>query len=236
MEPLALIVVVEDSFGGLHRWPSLSMEVAVGRADGANRWHWWQRWQSLSTMVVFDGDGDGIEPAAPIVDIDGGVGGLCQQRSSWTKAAVGWIWRWPCPCVDGTDPTFFGKPVFVSNGRPQWRRWGDGANGSDHRHWPRQWQSLLAAAAVNSSGSNGGLHQRWSSLMEVAVGWSHRYGADRCHWWQRQKCHHCHSHQLPLQTTMTTITALDEKQRPMDSGGRCRQLYRRIDGDCQRRR
>jgi hypothetical protein len=38
------------------------------------------------------------------------------------------------PCVDGADPTFFGKPVFVNNGRHQWRRWWDGADGSNHRH------------------------------------------------------------------------------------------------------
>ena len=40
-----------------------------------------------------------MEPTAPIVIIDGGVGGLCQQRSSSTEAAVGWIQRWSCPVL-----------------------------------------------------------------------------------------------------------------------------------------
>ena len=74
------------------------------------------------------------------------------------------------PCLDGADPRFFGKPVLVNDGRRQWRRWWDGADGSDHRHWPRQWQSLLAAAAVDSVGGDGGLRQRWLSLTEAAVG------------------------------------------------------------------
>ena len=40
-----------------------------------------------------------MEPTAPIAVIDGSVGGLCQQRSSSTEAAVGWIRQWPCPVL-----------------------------------------------------------------------------------------------------------------------------------------
>ena len=40
-----------------------------------------------------------MEPMAPIIIVDGGVGGLCQRRSSSTEAAVGWIQRWPCPAL-----------------------------------------------------------------------------------------------------------------------------------------
>ena len=36
-----------------------------------------RRW-SLSTAVVFDGGGGGMELRALIVVVDGGVGGLCQ--------------------------------------------------------------------------------------------------------------------------------------------------------------
>jgi hypothetical protein len=32
-----------------------------------------------------------MEPMALIVVVDGGVGSLCQQQSSSTEAAVGWI-------------------------------------------------------------------------------------------------------------------------------------------------
>ena len=41
-------------------------------------------------MVVFDGGSGGMEPTAPIIIVDGGVGSLL------TEAAVGWIRRWPC--------------------------------------------------------------------------------------------------------------------------------------------
>ena len=34
-----------------------------------------------------------MELTAPIVVVDGGVGGLCQQRLSPTEAAVGWSQR-----------------------------------------------------------------------------------------------------------------------------------------------
>jgi hypothetical protein len=40
-----------------------------------------------------------MEPAAPIVVVDGGIDSLCQQRSLSTEAAVGWIQWWPCPVV-----------------------------------------------------------------------------------------------------------------------------------------
>ena len=38
-----------------------------------------------------------MEPTALIIVVDGGVGGLYQQQSSSTEAAVGWIQQWPCP-------------------------------------------------------------------------------------------------------------------------------------------
>ena len=40
-----------------------------------------------------------MEPMAPIIIVDGSVGGLCQRRSSSTEAAVGWIRQWPCPAL-----------------------------------------------------------------------------------------------------------------------------------------
>ncbi len=98
-----------------------------------------------------------MELTVPIVVIDGDVGSLHRRRSSSAEAAMGWsqrrrIWQSlsmtinvngggggidpmvALPCIDGTDPTFFGKPVFVDKGRCQWRRQWDGADGSDHRH------------------------------------------------------------------------------------------------------
>ncbi len=104
-----------------------------------------------------------MEPTAPIIVVDGGVGGLCQRQLSSMEAVVGWSrrrqslsltaalavfvndnrhpWRrrWDgltmaFPCVDGSNPMFFGKPVFIDDGCHQWRRQWDGAVGSDHRH------------------------------------------------------------------------------------------------------
>ena len=49
--------------------------------------------------VIVDGGGGGMEPMAPIVVVDGGIGSLHQQRLSLTEAAVGWIQRGPCPAV-----------------------------------------------------------------------------------------------------------------------------------------
>jgi hypothetical protein len=50
-------------------------------------------WSLLVTVVVYGGGG-GIEPTAPIVVVDSGIGGLCQQWLSLTEAAVGWSqWR-----------------------------------------------------------------------------------------------------------------------------------------------
>ena len=42
-------------------------------------------------MVVVDGGGSGMNPMVAL------------------------------PCVDGTNPTFIGKPVFVDDDRRQWR-------------------------------------------------------------------------------------------------------------------
>ncbi len=36
------------------------------------------------------------------------------------------------PCVDGADPTFFGKLVFVDDGCHQWKQQLDGPDGSNH--------------------------------------------------------------------------------------------------------
>ena len=48
------------------------------------------------------------------------------------------------PCGDGTDPAFVCKPVFGDDGRLQWRRRWDGADGSDKM--PSLPQPLTAAA------------------------------------------------------------------------------------------
>ena len=40
-----------------------------------------------------------MEPTVPIVIVDGGVGGLCQQRLLSMEALVGWIQWWPCPAL-----------------------------------------------------------------------------------------------------------------------------------------
>jgi hypothetical protein len=40
-----------------------------------------------------------MEPTAPILIVDRGVGSLCQPGSLWMEALVGWIQRWPCPAV-----------------------------------------------------------------------------------------------------------------------------------------
>ncbi len=40
-----------------------------------------------------------MEPMALIIVVDGGVGGLRQQRLSSMEVAVGWIQRWPCPVL-----------------------------------------------------------------------------------------------------------------------------------------
>ncbi len=45
--------------------------------------------RSLCTAVVLYGGGGGMEPSALIVVVEGGVGGLCRQLSSWMKATVG---------------------------------------------------------------------------------------------------------------------------------------------------
>jgi hypothetical protein len=37
--------------------------------------------------------GSGMEPTAPIIVVDSGIGGLCQQWLSSTEAAVGWSQR-----------------------------------------------------------------------------------------------------------------------------------------------
>ena len=39
MEPSALIIIIDGSVGGLRQRRSLSMEAAVGGADGADRCH-----------------------------------------------------------------------------------------------------------------------------------------------------------------------------------------------------
>ncbi len=50
-------------------------------------------------MVIVDGGNGGMEPLAPIVIIDGGIGSLGQQRLLSTEVAVRWIQRWLCPAV-----------------------------------------------------------------------------------------------------------------------------------------
>ena len=40
-----------------------------------------------------------MEPTAPIIVVDGGIGGLCQQRLLATEAALRWIRQWPCPAL-----------------------------------------------------------------------------------------------------------------------------------------
>jgi hypothetical protein len=44
-------------------------------------------------MIVIDGGGGGMDPTVAL------------------------------PCIDGTNPMFFGKPVFVNDGHRQWRHW-----------------------------------------------------------------------------------------------------------------
>ena len=46
--------------------------------------------RSLSMMVVVYEGGSGMELMAPIMVVDGGVGGLCQQWLLSMEAAVGW--------------------------------------------------------------------------------------------------------------------------------------------------
>ena len=45
--------------------------------------------RSLFTMLVLYGGGGGMEPSAPIVVVEGGVGGLHRRPSLSTEAAVG---------------------------------------------------------------------------------------------------------------------------------------------------
>jgi hypothetical protein len=72
--------------------------------------HSFASWFLLTTVAVYRGGG-GMEPAAPIIVVDGGIGGLCQQRSLPTEAVVGLSQR--CQSLS----LMAALAVFVNNGR-----------------------------------------------------------------------------------------------------------------------
>jgi hypothetical protein len=63
------------------------MTVTLLCNDGMTQ-HLFASW-SLLTMVIVNRGSGGMELTAPIIIVDSGVGGLCQQQPSSTKAAVG---------------------------------------------------------------------------------------------------------------------------------------------------
>ena len=57
---------------------------------------------------------------------------MYQKIVSLLTSIVGMNLMVALPCSDGTDPAFFGKPVFVDNGFCQWRQQWDEADGAHH--------------------------------------------------------------------------------------------------------
>ena len=120
-------------------------------------WSCLHRSSSLTAaLAVFVGDGccqqrhQWVEPMAPIIVIDGGVGGLCRRRSSLTEVAVGWSRRRQSLSLTAALAVFVNKEAALG-----WIQW-----------WPcpalmaltqrsLASQSLLLMVVVN--GGNGGM-------------------------------------------------------------------------------